>query len=184
MRNKYILLAIPLLLPPYFTLFTLITIFFSSDVPLFKTMMESVFQNNAWYLICALFVIYLIAIISSIVCSIVSIHKKWDTLTLTKIIVAVKFLQIPAYLISFVVSAVFIITIFTIPFSIIFFLFNCISLISSGLIVTASVIISIRQGIFKLREVIWVILLQYVFCADVFAAFVYYVMLKKRNKVK
>ena len=45
--------------------------------------------------------------------------------------------------------------------------------------IISSVIIAIRKNIFTFKEVFWVILLQFIFCADVIASVVFYIKLKR-----
>ena len=53
----------------------------------------------------------------------------------------------------------------------------------TGLFVVSSVIATIKNNTFTLKEVIWVILLQFVFCADVISSVVFYIKLKRANKL-
>ena len=93
-----------------------------------------------------------------------------------------KLVQVPAYVLIFALGAVFVMTIFTIPFSIGLFVIDCLSVFMTGLFVISSVIATIRNNTFTLKEVIWVILLQFVFCADVISSVVFYIKLKRANQ--
>ncbi len=170
------------MLVPYLALFTLATVFFSTKLPFFKYIVESVFDSNALYLIAALFFYCILTSIVSIVCFFVSIYKKWDAISLAKAAMIMKLAQVPAYVLIFALGVVFVITIFTIPFSVGLFVIDCLSVFMTGLFVISSVIATIRNNTFKLKEVIWVILLQFVFCADVISSVVFYIKLKRTNK--
>ena len=182
MSKKSLWIAIPILLTPYLALFTLATILFSTKLSFFKLIMESVFYSNALYLI-AFFLVYCILVTGfSIVCFVVGIYKKCNALSLMKLILMVKIIQIPAYVLIFVLSVVFAITIFTLPFSIGLFLIDCLSLFLTGLGVISAVINTTRQGIFKIKEVFWVIIAQFIFCVDVLSSIVFYIKLKKSQQ--
>ena len=181
MNKKGLLIVIPILLLPYFVLFALATIFFSTKLTFFNWIMESVFQGNALYIIAALLIYCLLATVLSVVCFVVSIFKKWDALSLAKIAMLVKLIQVPAYLLIFILGVLFAITIFTFPFSIGLFLIDCLSVFSTGLWAASAVIITIRQGTFKPQEVFWAIILSFIFCVDVVSSVVFYIKLKRFN---
>ena len=183
MNKKLFLISIPIVLVPYLALFALATVFFSTDLPFFNYIMESVFDSNALYLIAALFLYCILTGILSIVCFFVSIYKKWDAISLAKTAMIMKLVQVPAYVLLFALGAVFVITIFTIPFSIGLFVIDCLSVFMTGLFVVSSVIATIKSNTFTLKEVIWVILLQFIFCADVISSIVFYIKLKRANKL-
>lgn len=183
MNKKLFLISIPIVLVPYLALFALATVFFSTDLPFFNYIMESVFDSNALYLIAALFLYCILTGMLSIVCFFVSIYKKWDAISLAKTAMIMKLVQVPAYVLIFALGAVFVITIFTIPFSIGLFVIDCLSVFMKGLFVVSSVIATIKSNTFTLKEVIWVILLQFIFCADVISSIVFYIKLKRANKL-
>ena len=183
MNKKLFLISIPIVLVPYLALFALATVFFSTDLPFFNYIMESVFDSNALHLIAALFLYCILTGMLSIVCFFVSIYKKWDAISLAKTAMIMKLVQVPAYVLIFALGAVFVITIFTIPFSIGLFVIDCLSVFMTGLFVVSSVIATIKSNTFTLKEVIWVILLQFIFCADVISSIVFYIKLKRANKL-
>ena len=182
MNKKLFVISVPIVLVPYLALFTLATVFFSTKFPFFKYIMESVFGSNALYLIAALLLYCILTGMLSIVCFFVSIYKKWDAISLAKTAMIMKLAQVPAYVLIFALGAVFVITIFTVPFSIGLFVIDSLSVIMKGLFVVSSVIDTIKIHTFTLKEVIWVILLQFVFCADVISSVVFYIKLKRANK--
>ena len=73
----------------------------------------------------------------------------------------------------FVFGILLAITIFTIPFSIGLFLFDCLSLFLTGALMISAVINSIKQGIVKFKDILWIMILQFVFCADVVSAIIF-----------
>lgn len=73
-------------------------------------------------------------------------------------------------------------TIFTIPFSIGFFLLDCLAVLLTGLLTTGAVINSIRQGLLTWKDTFWIIPLQFMFCADVAATIILYKKLETAAK--
>ena len=182
MNKKRIWLTIPTALLPYLGLFTLATILFSTRNPFFEFIMESVFHSNAINVVATLLFCCIITTALSILCFVTSIFKGWDALSMAKSAMIIKVIQASAYALIFVLGISLAITIFTIPFSIGLFLLDCLTLFLTGLVTTAAVVNSVRQGVFKCKEVIWVIILQLVFCADVVASMVFYFRLRERCK--
>ena len=182
MNKKLYFICAPIVIVPYLVLFTLATIFFSTELPFFDYIMNSVFDANALYLIAALFLYCILAAIISIACFFISIRKKWDATSLAKAAMIMKLVQVPAYVLIFALGVVFFITIFTIPFSFGLFIVDCMSVFMTGLFVISSAIAAVRNNTFKFRKVIWVILFQFIFCADVISSVIFYVTLKKADK--
>lgn len=182
MNKKLLIISVPMVLLPYLTLFALATIFFSTKLPFFNYIMESVFDSNALYLIAVLLFFYILTGVLSIVCFLVSIYQKWDALTLAKTAMIIKLAQVPAYVLIFAFGVIFLMTFFTIPFSIGLFIIDCLSVFMTGLFVISSVIATIRSNTFTRKDVIWVILLQFVFCADVISSVIFYIKLRANKQ--
>lgn len=180
MNKKRIWFIIPTTILPYLTLLAVATTLLSTTHPVFEFIMDSVFGSNGIYLIATLLLCYMFAAGLSIICFVLSIRRGWDSLSLAKSAVIIKLIQVPAYIIIFILGVLFSITIFTLPFVMAFIFLNCLTLISTGLLTTAAVINAVRQGVFKSEEVILLMLLQIVFCADVVASIVFYLRLRKR----
>ena len=182
MNKKRIWLALPTALLPYVALFALATIFLSTKLAFFEVTMESVFGGNGLYLFAAFLLYCLLCMALGVVGFVVGICKKWDAVSLAKFAMIVKLIQIPAYLALFVLGLLLMLAIFTIPFSIVLFFVCSLTLALTGLWVVSASITALRQGICKPQEVIWVMILQFVFCADVVASIIFYVTLKKKQK--
>lgn len=180
MNKKRIWLIIPTTLIPYLVLFSLATIFASTKLSFFQSMMEIVFRENIINLVIMLLLYCTFSTVLSIICFVVSIRQKWNALSLAKTTVIVKLIQLPAYIFIFVLGFLLIISLFTIPFSIGLFLLDCLTVFLTGLLTFAAVINAVRQDLFKLKEVTWVIILQLIFCADVVASIVFYLKLKEK----
>ena len=178
MNKKLFLLSIPTLFAPYVVIFSFTLIFFANDVKLFETIMRSVFRDNALLLIAALVIYFLLTFALCIATFFTSAFKFRDALPTAKTAALIKLIQIPAYLIIFVLGLGAMLGIMTIPFAIALFWIDCLCLFLTGLPVISSVICAVRQGALKFREVIWVIILQFVFCADVVASIIYCKRLK------
>ena len=177
-------MTIPTLLLPYFALFTSATVFLSTKIQFFNLVMGSVFRGNAIYLIAAFIIYCLLAAVLSVVYFIDSLCKKRDSLYLAKYFMIVKLIQVPGYALIFVLGVVCAITIFTIPFSVALFFFDCFSLFLSGLGVVSAVIRAIQQGFFKMKGILWgVLIAQFFFCIDVVAAIILYSILKNHKSV-
>lgn len=183
MISKRVWLTIPTVLLPYFALFTLATVFLSTKTSFFKWVMESVFCGNAILLIAAFILYCLLAAVLNAVFLIGGLCNKTDALFLAKYYMTVKLIQIPGYALIFVLGVLCAITIVTIPFSVALFFVDCFSLLLSGLGVASAAVRAIRQGIFKPKEILWVLITQFIFCIDVVAAIILYVNLKNRKAV-
>ena len=178
MTKKNFWIVIPILLLPYLALFTLATVFLSTKIAFFRYIMEYVFGSNALYLIGTFILYCVLTTILSISCFAFSIYHKWDALSLVKTMMIIKLIQIPAYILIFVLGIFLAITIFTFPFAIGLFLLDCLSLFLTGILVVSAAINSIKQGLFKLKDVFWIMILQFVFCVDVISTIIFYVKLK------
>ncbi len=183
MKRKVLLSAIPALILPYVALLSLALIFFSSKVAIFDSVMENVFNNNGLLLIGVLLLFFVISAVLSVVFFVISIRNGWNALSLAKTAMIVKLIQIPAYVLIFILGVLLAITIFTLPFVLLLFLVDCFSLFSSGAIAVSAMINSVKQGEFKLKEVIGFIISQFIFCADVVMAIVFYKKLKRKLEI-
>ena len=177
--NKKVLFFIPIVLAPYLVLLAFATIFFSTKLPAFRWIMEDVFRGNALYLVAAVLIFCVIIVVWSGILSFVSIYKKWDALAVAKCAMIIKLAQIPAYAMIFALGVLLAIGIFTIPFAIGLFVLDCLLLFATGLLVISAVVISTRNERHTFREMLWVVLLQFVFCVDVIASIFLYRKMKQ-----
>lgn len=184
MSKRLLWIAIPIAIVPYLALLALATIFLFANVPFFQWIMETVFCNNALYLVAALFVYCILVIILTAIWFFVSIHKKLDPFAIAKTAMIIKLAQIPAYVLIYAIGVLMLFTIFTIPFTIGLFLIDCLAVFMTGLLVIASVVISIKNNHFLWKEVFWIVLLQFIFCGDVIASVFLYRKLKRIYEAK
>lgn len=122
--------------------------------------------------------------ILTITCVHKSLKNKRDAYNLARAVMIVKFIQIPAYILNFVFAFLCFMMLFTFPFAIIYFITDCIALVLSGLVATSAVLCAISENPKVFSRYIWLIPLQFVFCADVVATVFIYKKLKaeKENK--
>lgn len=178
MKKRRWLTALIVLIP-YLSLLTSITIIYSTRNPVFEFVMENIFNGQGFFLVGTLFLYCAFATVVSMAYTVKSVIDNWDALAFTKTVLTMKLLQIPAYILNFIWGIILTITLFTIPFSIGLFFFECFALLSTGLLLSAAVINATRQGAFKVKEVLWVIVMQFVFFVDVIAAVIFYGKLKR-----
>ncbi len=182
MNIKRVWFFLPAVLLPYLFLLALAIIFLSSDVSAFKFIMESVFHNNGFLLIALFLLLCILSGVISIIGFAFGVKRNWSALSLAKFSMIVKLIQIPAYIFIFVLGVAFILAIVTIPFSVVLFYFDCFVLLLTGIITTSAVANADTQNILPIKKSVWIIILQFVFCADVVASIIFYRMLKKRHK--
>lgn len=180
MNKKNIWLLLPTILLPHVTLLMLAIVLLSTKVSVFEFILERVFREKGLYMLAALLVFFLIAVVLSITYFVLSIWKKWDPVALSKCALIIKWVQTPAYIVIFVLGFFLMITLFTIPFALMFVFVDCLTLFLTGLLTISAALNAVRQGVFQTKEVLWVVMLQFVFCADVVAATVFYAKLRKK----
>ena len=110
---------------------------------------------------------------------ILSVRKRMNPVSLAKCAMVIKWIQVPAYLAIFALGLILAISLFTIPIAIIFVLVDCLTLLLTGLVTISAAVIAVRQDILQTKDVLWIILLQFVFCADVLTATVLFTKLRK-----
>lgn len=183
MNKKKIWLLLPTILLPYMTLLMLAMVLLSTKIPAFEYVLERVFRENGLYMFAALLVFFLIAVVFSITFFVLSIWKKWDPVALSKYAMIIKWVLTPAYVVIFVLGFFLMITLFTIPIALLLVFVDCLTLFLTGLLTISAALNAVRQGVFQTKEVLWVVILQFVFCADVVAATVFYAKLRKKAKL-
>lgn len=164
---KKILLLLPTILFPYFLLFTMFCIFTGF-------LMEELFNNFFLYILIYMFFYFIFALVCNIIYISLSFKKKWDKKEVLKINMIIKIVQIPAYIAIFVLGLIFMLTLFTIGFSIFFVIYDCLAIFLTG-IIGVSAIISLKGENQKITTFYFVnVFLQFIFCLDVISAIVVY----------
>lgn len=182
MTKKVFLRMIPAMLLPYLILFSYVIIFNYTDVSVFDWIMEKVFDNNALILFAFLFIYCFITSLFSIISFAQSLRGKYDAKSLTKAALIVKLIQLPAYIIIFIVGALFVLSIWMIPFTIILFLIDGLTLILTSLFSLSGIITSVKKGTFEFKEVILFGILQFIFCSDVVSLYIFSRKLKSAER--
>lgn len=178
--KKRIWLILPSLFLPYLLLLTVSIIFFS---PFLLEHFTELLQNpSAILLVIPLFVIY--CLLCTIPCglfAIFSVKNNWDELSIAKTSMIFKLVQIPAYIVIFVVGVLLFLGIWTIPVSIIFFIVDVLSVALTSIITISSIAIAMRNNKIQSDKAIAFIASQLFFCVDVLGAILYYRHLKGLN---
>ena len=118
MNLRRILLIVLAAMLPYVVLSALGIIFLSVKIPEIGMVMESVFQNNMWYLIASVLLFALSTVVFSAVCYVQITKNNLDALSVFKTATIVKLIQIPGYILILILSLLMVLTVFTITFSI------------------------------------------------------------------
>ncbi|MBQ5592040.1 MAG: hypothetical protein IIU80_03760 [Clostridia bacterium] len=121
----------------------------------------------------------------TLICVYKSQKNRWDAHALAKAVMIVKLIHIPAYVMNFVFACLCLMMLFTFPGALIYFITDCIALMMSGLVVTSAMLRAMSENPRICGKYLWIIPLQFVFCADVFATVFLYKKLKeeKENKI-
>lgn len=181
MNIKRIWLIIPATLFPYLILFSELTVAYAWKCPFFHFIETNIIHGNYQYLTAAIWAWYALSVACIIIAFVTSIRREWDALSLAKTAMIVKLIQVPAYIGIFVLGVLFAISIILSPISLTLYVGDCLALLLSSLLTVSAVINSVRQKKFRFIEVIWIICLQTVFCADVIASTAFYMNFKKRK---
>ena len=164
MRKSFLLLSLTILFP-YLVIFAIICVFSGF-------LMESVFQNNAITLLQFLFVVYFAALISTVIFIVANLHKQQSALGMARINMVIKLIHIPAYLVIFIMGLLSFVTIFTMPFALFFFLFDCMTIFLTGLIGASGILKGFREEKVSKESANIHGILQFLFCIDVISAII------------
>lgn len=178
MNTNRFMLVLPALLMPYLVVLALFVAFGSGSVPAMEFVMETVFHGNGLLVPIAMVIYTCIAFVLCAVCFFVSIAKKWDALSLAKTAMIIKLIQLPAYAVLFIAGLICAILPMMFFVTLLILVFNYITLIMTGSLNIAAVIVAGHDRSMPLKGSLWIILLQFVFCADVVASIVFYVKLR------
>ena len=173
-KNSYLSLLLVILFP-YLILLALICIFTQSII------MEKIFKNNALYLVLLLIIFYIIALIFTIIVSIKNIILKQNSKNILKINMTIKLIHIPAYVLIFFAGLLSLITIFTMGFSIAFFVLDCMTIFLTGLIGLSGLIRILIENKLPKKTIILNAIFQFIFCLDVISSIIIYKKIMKIN---
>ncbi len=173
---KKVLLLTPAALLPYGVIF-MGYIFFLR----FETI-DTVFGGEPLYFFAALAAMFIFSVTVTVLAFILSLVQKWECLTLARLVMIVKLIHIPAYVLIYFCSIIFGVTVFLFAVNLLLFIFDCIFIGMTGLLATSSVVLAVQQKKWASSDAVWPILLQFVFCIDVVASIVFYIKLRKSAK--
>lgn len=140
---------------------------------------ERVFQNNGLILLAILIVIYIIALICSIVNffkNIISVKNAQEILYTNMII---KLVQIPAYVFIFFVGLMGLFTIFTMAISIVLLVLDSLTIFLTGLIGLSGIIKGCSEHKISKKESIFHGMFQFIFCLDIISCIWLYKRVEK-----
>lgn len=183
MKNRKCWWLLPITVFPYAILFSLATLFLANRVELFTWIMVLFINDNIFFLfaVCVLFLGVLSGVLS-IVYFVSALRKKWDALFLAKTAMVIKLVQVPAYILIYVLCAALFVSVLF-PVSFLLLLLDCYTLYLTGTISVAAGINAGREGLINRKQCIWFIILQFIFCADVFATIFFYKKLLKAKTI-
>ena len=184
MKKGLLFVSILITIVPYLTISTFLILVLSSSVSFCKYIIESIFQNNALLII--LFIIFycLLVLILTSISFIRIILKNHNPLLVAKHAMTIKLVQIPSYILIFLFGTILFANVFTALFAILFYFIDCLTIFMTGLLATSSIIVLIKKNEAKLKDNIWLIIFQYVFCIDVIASIFLYNKLKNIENKK
>lgn len=170
---KYLLL-LPGAVFPYMVLLSLYGLFSGFFV-------NTIYQNPL-LLIPTLFLFFILALACSIVFLAMGLAKKWDAKKVALANMIVKLIQIPAYVITFLLGVIFILTIFTYALSFLLVLFDCLTIILTGLTGACAAIRGYKEQKTTVAFSVANGILQFIFCADVVCAILLFIKCRAREK--
>lgn len=171
---KKCLLLIPVTIIPYVIILMGYLFFGHPEI------IENVFNGNVLFYFVTIFAMLVFSIIVTCITIGVSIYANWDCVSFARSVMIVKLIHIPAYIIIFLCGVAFSITIFLYAANILLVIFDCCFIAMTGGLAVSSVILAIRQKKWKVSNVVWPILLQFIFCVDVIASIIFYIKLKSK----
>lgn len=142
-------------------------------------LMDTVFRNNALFCLAALAVCFLIALVSVIALCILGCRASVPPDRRALLVMGIKLIQIPAYAALFVLGALFLATIFTIPFTLFIVFWDVVTIILSGAVGAVFLRKNYCAGCLNHTEWIVHTVLQFVFCADVVSTVIVFRKLKQ-----
>lgn len=119
----------------------------------------------------------------TLICVYKSQKDKWNACSLIRAVMIVKLIHIPAYIMNFICAVMCFMMLFTFPGALIYFITDCIALVMSGLVVTSAVLRAMDENPKAFNKYFWLIPVQFVFCADVFATVFLYKKLKTEKQI-
>lgn len=167
---------LPALLLQYIFLYLLFSFLTVSPV------IEKAFNGNVLNILLFLAVFSLVALTGTMITFILSIVLKWDSKTTALVSMIIKLLQIPAYVVIFVLGVCFAFMVFTFAFVPFFIIIDVITIFMTGLIATSACIAGGREKKLSAVSATLFAIGQFFFCIDVALSIVAYVKIRKAEK--
>ena len=159
---------------PYVFLAGLLTIFFASQI------IDIAFLGNGLLFVGVLALLLFAMFAWTVVFSVFHLIKKdLSAKAWARAVMIVKLVQIPAYLLFFVLGILLFITLFTIPFALAIVAVDLLCITLTGLLGTVTCLHAAREGQLTVSQAVLMAILQFVFCADVVVSVILYSILKK-----
>ena len=172
---KKIWLVVPAVLYPYVLLGMMFCIL-GNHLP------DTILTLPSGIAVILLFLLYgFFAMAMNLLFAALCVRRKWSGSQAAKINMVYKLVQIPAYLLIFVLGLLFLITVFTIPFAVLFLLADGFSIAMSGIVGAAAAFRCSRE---KPGGGLWLLcgVGQFVFVADVVACIWMYVRARDASR--
>lgn len=125
--------------------------------------------------------LFAVALACDIVFFALSVWRNWDFRQAALCNMVVKLIQIPAYIAIFILGILCFSTLFTIGVAVVLLLFDCASILLTGLIGVAAVVRCCSGHALSKKSSVVNGILQFVFCADVVSAVVVFVQASRRH---
>jgi len=143
--------------------------------------MEILFYNNSLFILLYLIIIYIAALICTTIFFIRNILLHRDFIEILKINMIVKIIQIPAYIVLFLLGMLFLITIFTMGISVVLLVFNGMAIFLTGLIGLSGIIRCFFEKKLSLKNTVMYAIFQFIFVIDVIFCIIIYRKMRGQN---
>lgn len=165
--KRFLSLLLPGALFPYVFLFFLFGVF--------RGFLLDFIGENPFLILLWLGIWFFVSLLANVAFLLLALGKQWSGKSLALISMVLKLIQIPAYVVIFLLGCVFAITIWLFAFVIVLFFFDCLTILLTGLVgLTASIRCAGEKRVSKGLCVANGIL-SFVFCADVVLAIIFYI---------
>ncbi len=104
-----------------------------------------------------------------------------ESIALMRTHMIMRLVQIPGYIMVFAVSLLFLMSIFTVGFSVYFFIMDTASIMITGLLSIPVYTSLYRNGLIGQKQAVCCMILSFFFCADVVASIMCYRQIQGRN---
>lgn len=164
---------------PYALLLFLYILFYRTEI------IEKYFMNTVFIPLGILIGYLVIAFVFTVGVVFASLRDEWDSRFCSKIVLIIKLVQIPAYILIFILGTLFLITIFTFGISLAFVIFDVSLIIMTGLLGTAAVVRAYKEGKCSFLWAVFLSVSQYIFCIDVFVSlYLFFMVREKTNNIE